>query len=193
MPARRGGCHADIAWAPANSRRCRPHATGGFTAPGDCRVHQWSGWSVTLPVAVSRVGPLLGREFSRSVARLLRRLPCVREVDLPAEFEHSLYSFQSPPRQLRGLLRNAPRLSLEAIRDEAGTDIERDGWKLFLLAPPMLLFRTPGVAHVLPQEFKRRKRLFCEGGWTQLLRESVAAAQQTPPVRDTYRAPGGRF
>ena len=98
-------------------------------------------------------------------------------------------SKRSLPRQLRGLLRNALRVSLEAIRDDAGTDTERDGWKLLLLAPCMLLFRTPGVAHVPPQEFKRRERLFCEGSWTQLLRESVAAAQPAQPVRDAVRAP----
>eukprot|EP00439_Symbiodinium_sp_Y106_P027522 s2258_g3.t1 len=118
-----------------------------------------------------------------------RHLPCLRETDLRAEFEHRVYTFQSPPRQLRGLLRNALRVSLEAIRDDAGTDTERDGWKLFLLAPRMLLFRTPGVAHVPPQEFKRRERLFCEGSWTQLLCESVAAAQPAQPVRDAVRAP----
>ena len=84
---------------------------------------------------------------------------------------------------------NALRVSLEAIRDDAGTDTERDGWKLCLLAPRMLLFRTPGVAHVPPQEFKRREHLFCEGSWTQLLRESVAAAQPAQPVRDAVRAP----
>ena len=117
---------------------------------------------------------------------LHRHLPCLRETDLR---EHRVYTFQSPPRQLRGLLRNALRVSLEAIRDDAGTDTERDGWKLFLLAPRMLLFRTPGVAHVPPQEFKRRERLFCEGSWTQLLRESVAAAQPAQPVRDAVRAP----
>ena len=120
---------------------------------------------------------------------LHRHLPCLRETDLRAEFEHRVYTFQSPPRQLRGLLRNALRVSLEAIRDDAGTDTERDGWKLLLLAPCMLLFRTPGVAHVPPQEFKRRERLFCEGSWTQLLRESVAAAQPAQPVRDAVRAP----
>ena len=98
-------------------------------------------------------------------------------------------SKRSLPRQLRGLLRNALRVSLEAIRDDAGTDTERDGWKLLLLAPCMLLFRTPGVAHVPPQEFKRREHLFCEGSWTQLLRESVAAAQPAQPVRDAVRAP----
>ena len=117
---------------------------------------------------------------------LHRHLPFLRETDLRAEFEHRVYTFQSPPRQLRGLLRNnALRVSLEAIRDDAGTDTERDGWKLFFLAPRMLLFRTPGVAHVPPQEFKRRERLFCEGSWAQLLRESVAAAQPAQPVRDT--------
>ena len=118
---------------------------------------------------------------------LHRHLPCLRETDLRAEFEHRVYTFQSPPRQLRGLLRNnALRVSLEAIRDDAGTDTERDGWKLFFLAPRMLLFRTPGVAHVPPQEFKRRERLFCEGSWAQLLRESVAAAQRDTVVRQSH-------
>ena len=82
------------------------------------------------------------------------------------------------------------RMSLEAIRDGAGTDRECEGWKLFLLAPRMLLFRAPGTTHVPPEEIKRRERLFCDGQWTQLLRESANAAQQVRPAREPKRAPG---
>ena len=93
----------------------------------------------------------------------------------------------------RGLLRNALRISLETITGEAGTGTERDGWKLFLLAPRMFLFRAPGVSHVPPAECKRRERLFCDGRWTLLLREIAAAAQQARSGRHSERAPAAGF
>ena len=71
------------------------------------------------------------------------------------------------------------RVALEAILDGSGTDTELDGWKLFVLAPRMLLFRAPGTARVPLAELTRRERLFCEGKWVQLLVESAAAARES--------------
>ena len=64
------------------------------------------------------------------------RLPAqMHSVDLAAELGERVYTFQSPTRQLRGLLRNAMRVAFEAILNAPGTDTELDGWKLFALAP----------------------------------------------------------
>ena len=73
------------------------------------------------------------------------------------------------------------RVALEAIRDAPGTDKELDGWKLFLLAPRMLLFRPQGVTRVLHTKLGRREHLFCAGRWTQLLRDSAEAARAPRP------------
>ena len=122
-----------------------------------------------------------------SPAALPAMLPHLRSIDLAAELGNRVYTFQSPPRQLRGLLRNAMRVALEAILDGAGTDTELDGWKLFVLAPRMLLFRAPGAARVPLAELARRERLFCEGKWVQLLVESAAAAREST---EASAAPG---
>ena len=46
------------------------------------------------------------------------------------------------------------RVALEAVRDAEGAG-EIDGWKLFLLAPRMLLFRKPGCTRVPAEELRR--------------------------------------
>ena len=108
-----------------------------------------------------------------------------RILKIKSFFRHQIlrvYTFQTPPRQMRGLLRNAVRIALEAILNAPGTDTELDGWKLFVLAPRMLLFRAPGASRVPRDELARRERLFCEGRWAQLLHECVAAARESAVV-----------
>ena len=61
-------------------------------------------------------------------------------------------------------------------------DDEVRGWKLFVLAPRMLLYRSPGEARVPPTELDRRVELFRAGRWNELLREASAAAA-APPSR----------
>ena len=69
----------------------------------------------------------------------------LRDVDLAAEIQKRVYTLQSPPRQLRGILRNALRVAMESVLSAAGEDDERNGWKLFLLAPRMLLFEPQAM------------------------------------------------
>ena len=105
-------------------------------------------------------------------------LPRLRDVDLASELEKRVYTFQSPPRLCRGLLRNAMRVALEAVRDGEEGVGACDGWALFL--PRMLLFRAPASPvsrHHPASGFRRREHLFCTGQWLQLLRESADAAQ----------------
>ena len=52
-----------------------------------------------------------------------------------------VYTLQSAPPHIRGALRPALRAGLELWREAPEQDA---GWKLFLLAPSMLLFREKG-------------------------------------------------
>ena len=61
-------------------------------------------------------------------------LQAMREVDLAHELRRRVYTLQSPPGPRRGALKAALTAGL--------TEVQRDpteGWKLFLLAPRMLL------------------------------------------------------
>ncbi|CAE7250676.1 unnamed protein product [Symbiodinium sp. CCMP2456] len=168
--------------------RGRGRRQRGSVAPGDPAAPTQidTDSDADRPVRAAPAPP--SRHSCARTAPLHSHLQSLRDVALLKEFENRIYTFQSPPRQLRGLLRNALRVSLEAIRDGAGTDRECEGWKLFLLAPRMLLYRTPGTTHVPPEEIKRRERLFCDGQWTELLRESAGAAQQIRPAREPKSA-----
>ena len=69
------------------------------------------------------------QDLGRRVA-LPALLPRMRDVDLEEEVNRRVFTFQALPRQLRGILRNAMRVALEAVRDAEGAG-EMDGWKLF--------------------------------------------------------------
>ena len=107
-------------------------------------------------------------------------LEVLQALDLEAELRNRVYTFQSAPRQLRRLLRNAFRVGLEHIRDAPTQAQASTGWKLFLLAPRMLLYRAPGAGQVPPEELRRREKVFLAGQWLDLLREAASAAQQPP-------------
>ena len=105
----------------------------------------------------------------------------MQALDLETELRNRrVYTFQSAPRQLRGLLRNAFRVGLEHTRDAPAHAQASTGWKLFLLAPCMLLYHGPGIGRVPPEELRRREKAFLAGQWLDLLREAASAAQQQP-------------
>ena len=79
---------------------------------------------------------------------LRSHLGILRPLQLSELLSQRVYTFQTPPRQLRGLLRTAFRTALETLRDAATIEDECDGWKLFMLAPRMLLIRAPGQSRV---------------------------------------------
>ena len=64
------------------------------------------------------------------------------------------------------------------------------GWKLFVLAPRMLPYRSPCEASVPPTELDRRVELFRAGRWNELLREASAppSQQRGDPATDEVRA-----
>ncbi|CAE7744407.1 unnamed protein product [Symbiodinium sp. CCMP2592] len=110
-------------------------------------------------------------------------LESLQALDLAAELRQRVHTLQSPPRQLRGLLRHAFRVGLETIRDAPTPEQASVGWKLFLLAPRMLLYRAPGATRVASHELRRREALFLAGKWLDLLNEAAAAPRPKPQER----------
>ena len=79
-------------------------------------------------------------------------------------------TFQSPPRQLRGLLQNAFRVGLETIRDAATPRDASDGWKLLLLCS--FASRRTSCA----EELRGRGSTFVAERWFGLPREDARPA-----------------
>ena len=103
------------------------------------------------------------------------------EVCLETTCRARVLTLQTAPQSLRGTLRSALRAGLLSATVGC-TDHERvRGWKLFLLAPRMLLYREPGVSRVPPAELDRRNRAFQAGDWLDLIREAAAACTASAP------------
>ena len=82
------------------------------------------------------------------------------DIDLASELRRRALTLQSAPTQLRGVLRFALRTGLEQAVSGAGPDAAARGWKLFFLAPRMLLHREPGQSRIEPAEIERRADVF---------------------------------
>ena len=85
-------------------------------------------------------------------------------------------TLQLAPLRLRGALHTALRTGLRLDTSLATPDDRLRGWKLFLLAPRMLLYCAAGESHVAMAEFDRRAELFRHGSWQEFLHEASAAA-----------------
>ena len=104
------------------------------------------------------------------------------DVDLAAEFSTPVPTLQSVPAFLRPGVRQAFVLALRALREAytRGTAAQQiRAWKLFLLAPRLLLHRArePGTAG--REALLQRTRDFLTGRWDALL--SAARAAAAPP------------
>ncbi|CAE7612884.1 unnamed protein product [Symbiodinium sp. CCMP2592] len=106
------------------------------------------------------------------------------DIDLAFELRRRTLTLQSAPTQLRGILRYALRTGLEQAVAGPGPDDTTRGWKLFFLAPRMLLHREPGQSRIEPAELERRADAFRRGEWPSLLRAACAA----PPAQPTPRS-----
>ena len=109
------------------------------------------------------------------------------DINLASELRRRALTLQSAPTQLRGTLRFALRTGLEHAVAGAGPDDEARGWKLFFLAPRMLLHREPGQTRIEPAELERRAEAFRRGDWHSLLRAACAST----PARPASRPPAG--
>ena len=76
------------------------------------------------------------------------------------------------------------RTAAKCLSNGVGDD-ECDEWKLFMLAPRMLLFHAPGQPCVPVEELRCREHAFLAGHWPELLRQGAAAA--TPASREAGR------
>ena len=81
------------------------------------------------------------------------------------------------PKFLVGPFRSVLRLALQEIQ---ATDLGRceRGWKHFLLAPQMLLFRRPRGGLISREKLTDRCAKFARGEWTELLAWSHACAEE---------------
>ncbi|CAE7328378.1 unnamed protein product, partial [Symbiodinium sp. CCMP2592] len=97
------------------------------------------------------------------------------DIDLHDEMRRQVLTLQSAPHKVRGTLRIALRTGLREALEGAGPADTSRGWKLFFLAPRMLLQRGAGQPFVDASQLQQRCDLF-RGEWLALLRE----ATQTP-------------
>ena len=109
-------------------------------------------------------------------------LEALDAVDLQATCRERVLTLQTAPTRVRGSLRTAMRAGLRLAVHPSCPHDEARGWKLFCLAPRMLLYRSPGESRVPLAELDRRCDLFRAGRWVDLLREA-AAAVSTPSSR----------
>ena len=69
------------------------------------------------------------------------------------------------------------RTGLELISERTSPLQELRGWKLFLLAPRMLLHRSAGQARIPPAELALRCEAFARGEWLTLLQAAAGTAE----------------
>ncbi|CAE7442537.1 unnamed protein product [Symbiodinium sp. CCMP2592] len=105
-----------------------------------------------------------------------RGLASLDDISLRDEMRKRVFTLQTVPVKIRGAARTAMRAGLQLAADQASPEQELRGWKLFVLAPRMLLYREPGVTRLTPDELHRRVTLFQQGAWLQLLRDAALAA-----------------
>ena len=113
------------------------------------------------------------------------------DVDLAAEMRHPVPTLQDVPPFMRAAVREALVQALRRLRraltepgSAEGVDAAR-AWKLFLLAPRMLLTRTDQHGSQGRAELLGRASAFQRGDWLQLLqaaRRACRPAQDAPPT-----------
>ncbi|MCR9103328.1 MAG: hypothetical protein NXI25_25490, partial [bacterium] len=103
----------------------------------------------------------------------------MREVDLAHELRRRVYTLQSPPGPMRGALKAALTAGLTEVQRDPSS---AEGWKLFLLAPRMLLYRGRGETRVPRAELDKRVELLAAGQCRDLLDAAaeVAAGSDVP-------------
>ena len=116
-------------------------------------------------------------------ALLQQALRSLDDLDLAHTLRVRVSTFQGAPRRLQGVLAFALRLGLTEICDHpADTDpAQARGWKLFLLAPRMLCYRSRPGERAEPSDLDRRATMFRNGQWHQLLGEAASSFRPTAP------------
>ena len=100
-------------------------------------------------------------------------LQAMREVDLAHELRRRVYTLQSPPGPMRGALKAALTAGLTEVQRDPSS---AEGWKFFLLAPRMLLYRGRGETRVPRAELDKRVALLAAKQCRDLLDAAAKAA-----------------
>ena len=115
------------------------------------------------------------RRVAAAEAGIRAGLASLDAVPIEEVLRQRVLTLQAVPARLRGALRTAFRTALQLIHDRPSSQQELQGWKLFLLAPRMLLYRAGRESRVPPNELDRRCEAFNRGEWPQLLQCASAA------------------
>jgi hypothetical protein len=111
------------------------------------------------------------------------------EVDIAEVFRTRCLVLQSAPRFFKGSLRNALRLTLEAVKESRGQgQVHTRAWKAFLLVPRLLLHREQGQAKLTKETLHTRYADFQAGRWRRLLQDAASARTTTRQTNEP-RAP----
>ncbi|CAE7234973.1 unnamed protein product [Symbiodinium sp. CCMP2592] len=129
-------------------------------------------------------GPTLNREGTAAQRRVAAAedgmrlgLAALDDVCLEDIFRCRTLTLQAVPARLRGALRTAMRTGLELVSERTSPQQELRGWKLFLLAPRMLLHRAAGQTRIPPAELALRCEAFARGEWLTLLHAAARTAE----------------
>ena len=124
-------------------------------------------------------------------SRALREaLISLDEVDVLAMFRTRAVVMKSPPMFLRGAYKSALRFVLQEARDATVAENEQRkcrAWKLFLLAPRMLLFRKTRGGMIPKGQLQERFAQFRHGDWMDLLLQSRDVSEEATAVRSRRR------
>jgi len=115
------------------------------------------------------------------------------EVNLATELQHPVPTLQDVPPFVRAAVRGALVCALRRLHSDyahSAGDIAATSrvWKLFLLAPRMLLARTAQQGAEGRAELLARAAAFERGDWTRLLREVRANSGKPGPTRPAQDA-----
>ena len=145
-----------------------------------CTGCTWAVWpSSALKRPAHRIcfAPSAGTAGVLSVANIeegvRRGFVQLDELDLRSELRRRVLTLQGVPHKVRGSLRCALRTGLRAALESADQADACRGWKLFFLAPRMLLYRSAGQALGDAAELEQRCVHFQQGEWLHLLREAT--------------------
>ncbi|CAE7607217.1 unnamed protein product [Symbiodinium sp. CCMP2592] len=132
------------------------------------------------PSTAQRAQVLHARHSSAAADSMLRGLLSLDAVSLQGQCQTRVLTLQAAPSRTRGTLRAAMRYGLRCIVNPETPEHEVRGWKLFCLAPRMLLHRSPGQSSVPAAELDRRCELFRAGDWADLLEQAAGCVAGAP-------------
>ena len=102
-------------------------------------------------------------------------LASLDSIDLVATLQSKVCIFQSPPQFLKGRIRHALTVALEAILAANTPESSTRAWKLWFLLPRMLLHRPPGTRTLAKDIWRARITAFQAGQWLTLLSNANAS------------------